>query len=109
LSEREHIKVAERQTIARLAIGVVEPDDVLMIGGGITMRFFAQALALYRDPSPSSPLPSMLPSHSARARTSSSTSFPVNSTAPKVRSRARRRLTRSGDFAQRAPFSEHRA
>jgi DeoR/GlpR family transcriptional regulator of sugar metabolism len=50
LSDREHIKVAERQTIARLAVGVVEPDDVLMIGGGITTRFFAQALALYREP-----------------------------------------------------------
>ncbi|MBX3567546.1 MAG: DeoR/GlpR transcriptional regulator [Rhizobiaceae bacterium] len=50
LSEREHINVAERQTIARLAVGIVEPDDVLMIGGGITTRFFAQALALYREP-----------------------------------------------------------
>lgn len=50
LSEREHINVAERQTIARLAVDRIEPDDILMIGGGITTRFFAQALALYREP-----------------------------------------------------------
>lgn len=50
LSEREHIQVAERERIAKTATTVIEPGDVLMIGGGITTRFFAQALALKKDP-----------------------------------------------------------
>ncbi|MCO6185163.1 DeoR/GlpR family DNA-binding transcription regulator [Rhizobium sp. L1K21] len=50
VSEREHIQVAERELIARMAVDVVEPSDVLMIGGGITTRYFAKALALFKGP-----------------------------------------------------------
>jgi len=50
LSERQHIQVAERKAIAKLAYDLIEPDDVLMIGGGITTNVFAHALALFKEP-----------------------------------------------------------
>ena len=50
LSEREHIQVAERELIARIAVDHIAKEDVLMIGGGITTRYFARALAMFKDP-----------------------------------------------------------
>lgn len=50
ISEREHIQITERELIARMAVDLVERDDVLMIGGGITTRYFAKALALRKEP-----------------------------------------------------------
>lgn len=50
LSEREHLQVAERELIARMALDHVERNDVLMIGGGLTTRYFAKMLALHKEP-----------------------------------------------------------
>lgn len=50
LSERQHLMVSERERIARAAVGMIEPDDILMIGGGITTQSFASALALFKEP-----------------------------------------------------------
>ena len=42
---RSRTHAVERAAIARAAAGLVEPGDALMIDGGSTTRFFAQALA----------------------------------------------------------------
>lgn len=42
---RETLMVAERREIARAAVGMVEPGDILMIGGGATTLHFARRLA----------------------------------------------------------------
>lgn len=49
LSERERLQVAERELIARMAVDRIETNDVLMVGGGITTRYFAKALAVRND------------------------------------------------------------
>ena len=43
LAEREKLMVAERERIAAAAVKLVEPNDILMIGGGATTTIFAQA------------------------------------------------------------------
>ena len=42
---RETLMVSERREIARAAVALVEPDDILMIGGGATTLHFARRLA----------------------------------------------------------------
>jgi DeoR/GlpR family transcriptional regulator of sugar metabolism len=49
LAEREKLMVAERERIAAAAVGLVEPNDILMIGGGATTLVFARRLAAERD------------------------------------------------------------
>ena len=49
LAEREKLMVEERDRIARAALRMVEPDDILMIGGGATTHTFARRLAAERD------------------------------------------------------------
>lgn len=49
LAEREKLMVAERESIAAAAIRLVEPNDILMIGGGATTTVFARRLAAERD------------------------------------------------------------
>lgn len=46
---RETLMVAERRRIAALAVGLVRPNDVLMIGGGATTLHFARRLAAEID------------------------------------------------------------
>lgn len=46
LAEREPLMVAERERIAAAAIRLVEPNDILMIGGGATTLHFARRLAV---------------------------------------------------------------
>jgi DeoR/GlpR family transcriptional regulator of sugar metabolism len=46
--QREQNNVAERTRIARLAVSLIKPDDVLMIDCGSTTNHFAQALATQR-------------------------------------------------------------
>ncbi len=41
--------VAERERIAAAAVRLVEPNDILMIGGGATTTIFARRLAAERD------------------------------------------------------------
>jgi len=45
VAEREGLMVSERQRIARAAAARVEPNDILMIGGGATTLHFARRLA----------------------------------------------------------------
>ena len=49
LAEREKLMVEERERIAAAAVGLVEPNDILMIGGGATTTIFARRLAAERD------------------------------------------------------------
>ena len=49
LAEREKLMVAERERIAAAALDLVEPNDILMIGGGATTTIFARRLATERD------------------------------------------------------------
>jgi DeoR/GlpR family transcriptional regulator of sugar metabolism len=49
LAEREKMMVAERERIAAAAVKLVEPNDILMIGGGATTTIFARRLAAERD------------------------------------------------------------
>lgn len=49
LAEREKLMVAERERIAAAAVRLVEPGDILMIGGGATTTIFARRLAAERD------------------------------------------------------------
>ncbi|WP_395661934.1 DeoR/GlpR family DNA-binding transcription regulator [Aestuariivirga sp.] len=49
LAEREKLMVAERERIAAAAVRLVEPNDILMIGGGATTTIFARRLAAERD------------------------------------------------------------
>ena len=49
LVEREKLMVAERERIAAAAVRLVEPNDILMIGGGATTTIFARRLAAERD------------------------------------------------------------
>jgi DeoR/GlpR family transcriptional regulator of sugar metabolism len=44
LAERQALMVAERERIAAAAVGLVERDDILMIGGGATTVHFARRL-----------------------------------------------------------------
>jgi DeoR/GlpR family transcriptional regulator of sugar metabolism len=45
LSERESLMVAERKRIATAAVGYVQINDILMLGGGATTLHFARQLA----------------------------------------------------------------
>jgi DeoR/GlpR family transcriptional regulator of sugar metabolism len=45
LAEREALMVPERERIAAAAVKLVEPSDILMIGGGATTLHFARRLA----------------------------------------------------------------
>lgn len=49
LAEREKLMVEERERIAAVAVRLVEPNDILMIGGGATTTIFARRLAAERD------------------------------------------------------------
>ena len=49
LAERESLMVAERERIAAAAVELVEPNDILMIGGGATTLHFARRLAVERN------------------------------------------------------------
>jgi DeoR/GlpR family transcriptional regulator of sugar metabolism len=49
LAEREKLMVEERERIAAAAVRLVEPNDILMIGGGATTTIFARRLAAERD------------------------------------------------------------
>lgn len=49
LAEREKLMVEERERIAAAAVELVEPNDILMIGGGATTTIFARRLAAERD------------------------------------------------------------
>jgi DeoR/GlpR family transcriptional regulator of sugar metabolism len=49
LAEREKLMVEERERIAAAAVKLVEPNDILMIGGGATTTIFARRLAVERD------------------------------------------------------------
>jgi DeoR/GlpR family transcriptional regulator of sugar metabolism len=49
LAEREKLMVEERERIASAAVRLVEPNDILMIGGGATTTIFARRLAAERD------------------------------------------------------------
>ena len=49
LAEREKMMVEERERIAAAAVRLVEPNDILMIGGGATTTIFARRLAAERD------------------------------------------------------------
>lgn len=49
LAEREKLLVEERERIAAAAVRLVEPNDILMIGGGATTTIFARRLAAERD------------------------------------------------------------
>ena len=49
LAEREKLMVAERERIAAAAVKLVEPNDILMIGGGAPTTIFARRLAAERD------------------------------------------------------------
>ena len=49
LAEREKLMVEEREAIAAAALRFVEPNDILMIGGGATTLTFARRLAVERD------------------------------------------------------------
>ncbi|MBC8036349.1 MAG: DeoR/GlpR transcriptional regulator [Rhizobiales bacterium] len=49
LVEREALMVAEREAIAAAAVKLVEPNDILMIGGGATTLHFARRLAAERN------------------------------------------------------------
>ncbi len=46
LTERENLMVAEREKIASLAAGLIEANDILMIGGGATTLHFARRIAV---------------------------------------------------------------
>lgn len=45
LVEREGLMIGERERIAAAAVRLVEPNDILMIGGGATTLHFARRLA----------------------------------------------------------------
>jgi DeoR/GlpR family transcriptional regulator of sugar metabolism len=49
LAEREKLMVAERERIAAVAVKLVSPNDILMIGGGATTLHFARRLATEVD------------------------------------------------------------
>jgi len=49
LAERQKEMVQEREAIAAAAVRLVEPNDILMIGGGATTTIFARRLAAERD------------------------------------------------------------
>lgn len=49
LAEREKLMIEERERIATAAVSLVEPNDILMIGGGATTTIFARRLAAERD------------------------------------------------------------
>jgi DeoR/GlpR family transcriptional regulator of sugar metabolism len=49
LAEREALMVGERERIAATAVKLVEPNDILMIGGGATTLHFARRLAAERN------------------------------------------------------------
>lgn len=49
LAEREALMVAEREAIAKAAVRLVEPNDIVMIGGGATTLHFARRLAAERN------------------------------------------------------------
>lgn len=49
LAEREALMVAERERIATAAVKLVEPNDILMIGGGATTLHFARRVAAERN------------------------------------------------------------
>ena len=49
LAEREKLMVEERERIAAAAVSLVQPNDILMIGGGATTTIFARRLAAERD------------------------------------------------------------
>lgn len=49
LAEREKLLIEERERIAAAAVGLVESNDILMIGGGATTTIFARRLAAERD------------------------------------------------------------
>jgi DeoR/GlpR family transcriptional regulator of sugar metabolism len=49
LAERESLMVAEREAIATAAVKLVEPNDILMVGGGATTLHFARRLAAERN------------------------------------------------------------
>jgi DeoR/GlpR family transcriptional regulator of sugar metabolism len=46
LAERESLMVKERERIAQTAVGLVEPNDILMIGGGATTLHCARRIAV---------------------------------------------------------------
>lgn len=50
LSDREHLHVTERKQVAECAAALIRPDDVLLVGGGITTKFFARALVGFSQP-----------------------------------------------------------
>lgn len=45
LAERETLMIAEREAIAAAAVKLIEPGDILMIGGGATTLHFARRVA----------------------------------------------------------------
>ena len=49
LAEREQLLVQERERIAESAVGLVENNDILMIGGGATTLHVARRLAAERN------------------------------------------------------------
>ena len=49
IAEREGLLVEERERIAERALEIVEPNDILMIGGGATTLHFARRLAVRVD------------------------------------------------------------
>lgn len=49
LAEREQLMVAERERIAGAVVGLVEDNDILMIGGGATTLHVARRLAADRN------------------------------------------------------------
>jgi DeoR/GlpR family transcriptional regulator of sugar metabolism len=49
VAERETLMVAEREKIASAAIELVQPNDILMVGGGATTLHFARRLAAERN------------------------------------------------------------
>ena len=46
---REGLMIAERERMAEVAAGLVEPNDILMIGGGATTLHLARRLAVVVD------------------------------------------------------------
>jgi DeoR/GlpR family transcriptional regulator of sugar metabolism len=49
LAEREQLLIQERERIASCAVGLVEDNDILMIGGGATTLHVARRLAAERN------------------------------------------------------------
>lgn len=46
LAERESLMIVEREKIATAAVGLIEANDILMIGGGATTLHFARRVAV---------------------------------------------------------------